>query len=1074
MIVSTRGRGLNPLYQRAGMLSKRSFSAPLRPSDSISAYTTYPHPLVKDVTSILRINIPKKNDTIHGARNFSSGNDVQSSPSNKYQLELSEIELMQSKVDQLKVETADELSRIINESPTEIGKESKPAILDLIDKWYEITSSITLPKTQRKRKRFIDTSTHTELSYITTTKKTSYGSDDAIQTLKDIKITCAENLDKLIHHYIKNPNTPLVAKKAFFGFISKGEEPNTRPFTLVMEAWNQSTAPESGQKAAETLEAWGELYGGDVANAPTKHDFAIVLDALAKCSSGDYNLYEKDSSFPAESAWDLFTILSGLNDPSLLPNITMCSHLVHSLSNHAFVMRYAKRPFDTKMNSEVAGIRAYFAWKQMMQMVSRKKSYEDNELELIWRAHKDILNLSSVSMLRRDDQDDIIEDKINKGSDLMFNVGSDTEELLVRLLQMQGMNNGNDEVMEYLCQSFSSTMGAWIREQECRIQSAKDKNGGQKDDLLEGIIHAARSTVMLLDVMKEQGIKIRPDHYHLSIQAATNCLNDAVLSINHNDEVKEILPRVKSLFAELENDFLNDIAKNPFVTTQEKMDASIYRLVLDCYYRNMNFRGAHKGDIKEVAKMVQRMLYLYENDMLLFHGDHMTVALNRALKIISENRPTNEDVITASEILERFRSLPIKGSQDTKLAQYNPRPDQVSYRLYLTILSRSRSNDAALEVMETLKHMNRDKMNVGSEHYSAAINCLVKSRKGEHKLKARDLLFEAIKGYNELSSKEKEASKFNAAALYASMISPAKSSEAISLLMTLEKEYARTSDRHLKPNLILYSSVLRAIASDRKRAQWKNEKALEIYRSIDDMYTEGDAEMMPNKYCCTSILQVLSKSEFEDATDIAQGILERMDELYIKTGDRDVQPDSRLFFALMKIWASSNREFKARQAWMLCQEMENRYKKDGNPSMKPTIVYLNIVLHACAYTMDASERKEAFIVAEEVQRIISDNKVYGTADSTSYNNIMKVYYFLLKDPSQKKEREDGISAAFGTCCQEGLLDEKVLKSLGRFFPLFFKKLPGYSNGRVTVDDLPEVWSRNARHRKKGRTGSSGR
>ena len=159
---------------------------------------------------------------------------------------------------------------------------------------------------------------------------------------------------------------------------------------------------------------------------------------------------------------------------------------------------------------------------------------------------------------------------------------------------------------------------------------------------------------------------------------------------------------------------------------------------------------------------------------------------------------------------------------------------------------------------------------------------------------------------------------------------------------------------------------------------------------------------------------------------------------------------------------------------MLCQEMENRYKKDGNPSMKPTIAYLNIVLHACAYTMDASERKEAFIVAEEVQRIISDNKVYGKADSTSYNNVMKVYYFLLKDPSQKKQREDGISAAFGTCCQEGLLDEKVLKSLGRFFPLFFKKLPGYSNGRVTVDDLPEVWSRNARHHNKGRTGSSGR
>ena len=1004
------------------------------------------------------INLPRK---------FS--NKVMISNSRTQAFDNSQLQVDRELVDQLLAQTEIECNRKIGFLDN--SERTISPSLDLIGQWYEITNSIHIPKTYRKRNRFTATSTSKASS-------TLQLSDDAIATLQEVKIICAKSMDRLLQYHIQNyilePSKP--KEKSFFGLMikSKGKEPNTRPFALVMEAWNQSSAPESGQRSAEVLESWGKTYGGDMENAPTRQDFDVVLETFAKCSSGDYSSF-KEHSFPAEMAWDLFSVLSRQANPSLLPAIATCSHLVNALSNHAFVTRYAKKSFETKMDSEIAAIRAYFAWKRMMEIVGKQKSLEDGELVFIWRAHADILNLSSDSMLRRDDQDDN-EEKVDE-SDLALKVGHDTEELLVRLLRMHGMDVGkNDGVAEYLCQAFSSTMVAWTKEQDTRIQNVKDaKRFGKEDNQLDGVLHGAKSVAMLLDIMKEQGLVARPEHYHSAIQAYANCLREDVLSFDDDNKLKEVLPRVRKLLKDLEIDYLDKMVNRQCdglsVTTREKVDASIYRTVLDCFSQNLKL-GGHKNDSMEAAKILERMLDLYERDLLWIQKGQkpLTVSLNRVFKMIYRSKPTRQDVVMASELLERLSSLPMKGREDSK--SYIPRPDATSYSSYITILSRSKSKDAASRVVSILDEMESDKIRLRAVHYAAAIKCLVQGRDGEHKLMARELLFKAIREYNDLSAEQQLVSDFNAAILYASMITPTKSSEAISLLTTLEKQHEHTMDERLKPDLTLYSAVLHAIAIDRNRAPWKDEKALQIYGSIDNMYRNGDSDMMPNKYCCTAVLEVLSKSKFEDATEIAQGILEDMDELYLRTGRDDVKPDFRVFLALMKIWASSNRNSKAKEAWSLCKEIENRFQKVGDNSLKPSVSALNVVLNACAYTMKTDEQKEALEIVEEIQKTLCESNMYGTPDTVFYNNIIKSFGFLLKERSQKKQREKGISVAFERCCTEGLLSEQILQSLKRFYPELYMRLPGFSNGNIAFGDLPTEWSRNAGTKFRPSAGSS--
>jgi hypothetical protein len=942
----------------------------------------------------------------------------------------------------------DETERVCNRTlKDELASQSQ--ILHLIEKLYAASCMFSIPKISRKRTRSNDAVTFLEIPH------------DSIQSISSMKICCAESIDRLLKYHMSyhlGVNDDGSRKSSLFDISSKSE-PNTKPFAFAMEAWKETRVPHSGKKAADILQCWGELYGGDINHSPTVAEFNIVLETFTNCSSDDYSSFER-GSFPAELAWELYTLLSQLDDPFLIPNIDSCSHLIRALSNHAFVVRYSTKSFDTCMDSDVSAIRAYFIWKKMLDMISSKSDPSEIEVELAWRAHMDILNMSSDGMLRREDSDHNMENKLG------LNIGKYTEELLVRLLQVPHIYTKNDRIRHYISQAFSSAMIAWTKEQNVLIRNSENDR-----DVSFQILQAARSVVALLEVMKGQGLLPEPKHYDSCIKAYANCLNKDTLPFYDTNIARGLLPEVRKLLSDMEIDHVDSMINRQLdgasISTQDKIPASIYTTVIDCYYRNLKSGLGHGNDHKNAARVLDTMLDLYERDLLWIETGHkaLTFALNRVLQMISETRPCSDDVSRATKLITRFRSLPnMCSGTDSKV--YSPKLDSVSFGAYLTLLSRSDSKDSSFEVANVLDIMEKEQMKLENIHRIAAIKGLRKGGNGELKIRAKKLLFDAIREFSELSIHDQDSADFNAAALYTSMISPTKSSEAISLLGSLQKQYDETMNPKFKPDYPLYCKVLQSISIDKKTAPWKDEKAFEILGHIEEAYMNGDNEMMPNKFCMSPIMNILRRSQSSNAPEIALQLLERMDELYAKSGNIKARPDVAVFCAVMNVLAFSEFPSKAKKVWNLHETMEKRHN-DGTLSGQPSFESLSIALDACANSFGHDEREEAASIALRVAKRAATKAIAGEPNTIFYNKLIKSFGVLLSDESQRRQREDLISAVFKQCCEEGLLDDKILVSIRDFFPQLYKKLPGVKKGMSS--ELPHNWSRNCRRSEKGKS-----
>lgn len=222
------------------------------------------------------------------------------------------------------------------QSPSLVTDSLARELVSTLEDWFDVSNSIVNPK-RNKPNRLVPCN-HDDDATLSALRE---------RQLKDLKILCAQTMKKILTYHIKfNISSKNIS------FLDKNV---TRPFYLVIKAWNNVETFESGSKAAMVLESWGEAYGGDIENSPTIEAFNLVLEAYAKSASGNY---DRDSiDFPAEKAWDIYSLLSQLNDVTLLPNVYSCVHTIHALSHHAFVMAYVSKDLKSAMNPEVAAIR---------------------------------------------------------------------------------------------------------------------------------------------------------------------------------------------------------------------------------------------------------------------------------------------------------------------------------------------------------------------------------------------------------------------------------------------------------------------------------------------------------------------------------------------------------------------------------------------------------------------------------------------------------------------------------------------------------------------------------------------
>ena len=177
-------------------------------------------------------------------------------------------------------------------------------------------------------------------------------------------------------------------------------------------------------------------------------------------------------------------------------------------------------------------------------------------------------------------------------------------------------------------------------------------------------------------------------------------------------------------------------------------------------------------------------------------------------------------------------------------------------------------------------------------------------------------------------------------------------------------------------------------------------------------------------------------------------------------GYTDVQPDVITYNALMNALAVSNIPDKAPRAYRMLLELENK-AEDGKAELAPNTQPFGSVLKACSRAALNGTRKEK----EEALRIalMTFEKLRKTPnvpiDAHKYAPLFTVINCTTKGDTNTKLT----SEVLRLCCEDGVLDDKLLKHFRRFAPKHvFSKLVGTNASDVTVRDLPPEWSRNNR------------
>lgn len=121
---------------------------------------------------------------------------------------------------------------------------------------------------------------------------------------------------------------------------------------------------------------------------------------------------------------------------------------------------------------------------------------------------------------------------------------------------------------------------------------------------------------------------------------------------------------------------------------------------------------------------------------------------------------------------------------------------------------------------------------------------------------------------------------------YAKSKLPDKAQRAEDLLLRMEEKYRNETDVTIKPNTIVYSTVLLCWATSNHSNAVVN--AERLLQRMENLYSEGHIDVRPNEKCYSAVISSWAKSKNVDAAHRAESILRRMEYMY-ESGVRHVK-----------------------------------------------------------------------------------------------------------------------------------------------------------------------------------------
>lgn len=258
-----------------------------------------------------------------------------------------------------------------------------------------------------------------------------------------------------------------------------------------------------------------------------------------------------------------------------------------------------------------------------------------------------------------------------------------------------------------------------------------------------------------------------------------------------------------------------------------------------------------------------------------------------------------------------------------------PIPNVLTYTSFLGGLSRCKERDLARRAEQVLDRMVRLNVQADMVAYTSVLNCWSKAT----------------------SRRERELA----------------ASRAQRLLQEMERAYAR-SEYHLKPSLITYATVIRAIGNSMDYNAPK--MAEDMLQHMYEVHESGlIANVKPTTSTYNAVLNALSRGKGNRRDRYARRAEELLEEMtrLAASGEVDVRPDVRTWAAVLRAWSYSGIDDAAENAQRVLEELERRYE-EGSASFRPNYVCYTTVMGAWG----SSKRTDALDKLETLLRKMED------------------------------------------------------------------------------------------------------
>mmetsp|Transcript_6082 Transcript_6082/g.15127 ORF Transcript_6082/g.15127 Transcript_6082/m.15127 type:complete len:773 (-) Transcript_6082:127-2445(-) len=411
-----------------------------------------------------------------------------------------------------------------------------------------------------------------------------------------------------------------------------------------------------------------------------------------------------------------------------------------------------------------------------------------------------------------------------------------------------------------------------------------------------------------------------------------------------------------------------------------------------------------------------------------------------------------ERALSILHSMERFDAEVAKGLAKSTVDIH---PTKYSYASVMSAFAKVGSTEAAEEASELLKHMLMRLNDTNHKHsgvapdtvvFNAAIHAWASSNDPRAGKRAADLL-EQMKVLSTKYDTMPDLKTYN----------------------TVISAWAHSGDKNGAPQTERLVQEMQNIQNKRN----KNTSGTNDDDDDDDDDETNDSLVVADTVTYNSLLLAWSRSPLPGAAERIEKILEYM----IKSGNKDIAPDTVSFSTVMDCVAKSKEPNKARRTRALLDRLEQLYKESGRRDLRSTTISYNTVLNACAFSAlgtSEEERREAMTIA--VRTFGSMDSSYPSRfsskyasvapDTVTYGNMLKCIANLVP---KGDVRNSMAIKVFNKCCDDGLVGPLVWNEIRRAVPMkLLHDTLGLKRhvGSLQVTDLPTEWTMNNRSDKK--------